>query len=101
MAVPVLSDELTKNSFALAGAARKAGLRASVYLGSSGKLAGSSSGRRTAERGGASIYGTAEWEACVVTVRDMVSGEQQKVPVDNVVSYLAGASRARAEAADG
>jgi histidyl-tRNA synthetase len=99
--VPVLSDELTKNSFALAGAARKAGLRASVYLGSSGKLSKQLKWASDAGARWCLIYGTAEWEACVVTVRDMVSGAQQEVPVDDVVSYLAQASRVQAEAADG
>jgi histidyl-tRNA synthetase len=101
VAVPVLNDELTKNSFALAGAARKAGLRASVYLGSSGKLSKQLKWASDAGARWCLIYGTAEWEACVVTVRDMVSGAQQEVPVDDVVSYLAQASRVQAEAADG
>ena len=100
MAVPVLSDELTKNSFALAGVpeGRAAGVGVS---GSSGKLSKQLKWASDSGAGWCLIYGTAEWEACVVTVRDMVSGERQKVPVDDVVSYLAGASRARAEAADG
>ena len=98
MAVPVLTEGLATQSFALAGAARKAGLRASVYLGSSGKLGkqlkwASDQGARWCL-----IYGNAEHEACVVTVRDMASGEQREVDVDDVISYLAEAEASRAEA---
>jgi histidyl-tRNA synthetase len=99
VAVPVLDDELATQSFALAGTARTAGLRASVYLGSSGKLGKQ---LRWASDQGARwclIYGKAEREACVVTVRDMASGEQREVPVDDVASYLAQAARSPAEAA--
>ncbi len=96
VAVPVMSDEFASQSFALAGAARQAGLRASVYLGASGKLGkqlkwASDQGARWCL-----IYGTAEHEACVVTVRDMASGEQREVDVDDVADYLAQASRAEA-----
>ncbi|HEX9623532.1 MAG TPA: ATP phosphoribosyltransferase regulatory subunit, partial [Streptosporangiaceae bacterium] len=101
VAVPVLSDELATQSFALAGAARSAGLRASVYLGSSGKLGkqlkwASDQGARWCL-----IYGTAEYAARVVTVRDMASGEQREVPMDDVVDYLSEVSRPAAEALGG
>ncbi len=73
-------------------AARGAGLRSSVYLGSSGKL-----GRqlRWASEQGARwslIYGTAEDEAGTVTVRDMRSGEQTPVAVGDLGGYLARAA---------
>lgn len=89
-AVTVLSDELAARSFALAAAARAAGLRASVYLGASGKL-----GRQLkwASETGARwclIYGSAEDAAGTVTVRDLDSGEQAAVPADELTSYLAG-----------
>jgi histidyl-tRNA synthetase len=89
VAVTVMSEEFAARSFGLAGAARAAGLRASVYLGSSGKL-----GRqlRWASDQGARwclIYGSAEQEAGTVTVRDMRSGEQTAVAVGEVGSYLA------------
>jgi histidyl-tRNA synthetase len=90
VAVTVLSDELAARSFALAAAARAAGLRASVYLGASGKL-----GRQLkwASETGARwclIYGSAEDAAGTVTVRDLDSGEQAAVPADGLTSYLAG-----------
>jgi histidyl-tRNA synthetase len=89
VAVTVMGEEFAPTSFGLAAAARSAGLRASVYLGSSGKL-----GRqlRWASDQGARwclIYGSAEEEAGTVTVRDMRSGEQTAVAVGEVGSYLA------------
>jgi histidyl-tRNA synthetase len=92
VAVTVMADELAAVSFALAAAARAAGLRASVYLGSSGKL-----GRqlRWASDQGARwclIYGRAEDESGRVTVRDLRSGEQVVVPASDVGSHLARAA---------
>ncbi|HYK31049.1 MAG TPA: histidine--tRNA ligase [Streptosporangiaceae bacterium] len=89
VAVPVLSEDLATQSFALASQARAAGMRASVYLGASGKLGrqlkwASDSGARLCL-----IYGNSEREAGTVTVRDMVSAEQTSVPIDGVASYLA------------
>ncbi len=98
VAVTVLAEELAGRSFGLAATARAAGLRASVYLGSSGKL-----GRqlRWASDQGARwclIYGSAEDEAGTVTVRDMDSGEQDTVPVGDLGGYLAEqATAARAQ----
>ena len=92
VAVTVMAEELARQSFALAAAARAAGLRSSVYLGSSGKL-----GRqlRWASDQGARwclIYGTAEDEGGTVTVRDMRSGEQTPVAVGDLGGYLARAA---------
>jgi histidyl-tRNA synthetase len=92
VAVTVMAEDLAEPSFALAATARAAGLRASVYLGSSGKL-----GRqlRWASDQGARwclIYGSAEDEAGTVTVRDMRSGEQAAVPVGDLRGYLARAA---------
>ncbi len=88
VAVTVMAQEYAGQSFGLAAAARAAGLRASVYLGSSGKL-----GRqlRWASDQGARwclIYGSAEDDAGTVTVRDMDSGEQAAVPAGDLGGYL-------------
>jgi histidyl-tRNA synthetase len=88
VAVPVMSGDLAPQSFLLAAAARSAGLRSSVYLGSSGKLGkqlkwASDQGARWCL-----IYGASEHEAGAVTVRDMTSGEQAPVPWDDVAGYL-------------
>ena len=85
-----MDERHAPRSFAFAAAARDAGLRASLYLGSSGKLGrqlkwASDTGARWAL-----IYGNAEEEAGVVTVRDMTSGEQTAVPLGGLGDYLAG-----------
>ena len=84
-----MDERHAPRSFAFAAAARDAGLRASVYLGSSGKLGrqlkwASDTGARWAL-----IYGNAEEEAGAVTVRDMTSGEQTAVPLSGLSDYLA------------
>jgi histidyl-tRNA synthetase len=89
VAVTVMGVPYAARSFGFAAAARAAGLRASVYLGSSGKL-----GRQlkwASDQGArwALIYGGAEEEAGTVTVRDLGSGEQTAVPVADLGSYLA------------
>jgi histidyl-tRNA synthetase len=92
VAVTVMDEQFARQYFGLAAAARAAGLRASVYLGSSGKL-----GRQLkwASDQGARwclIYGSAEDEAGTVTVRDMDSGEQAVVPAAEIGGYLARAA---------
>jgi len=89
VAVTIMGPEYAQRSFALAGVARTAGLRSSVYLGSSGKL-----GRQlkwASDQGArwALIYGGTEQEAGTVTVRDMDSGEQAAVPVPDLAAHLA------------
>jgi histidyl-tRNA synthetase len=88
VAVTVMGEELAAASFDFAATARAAGLRASTYLGSSGKL-----GRqlRWASDQGARwclIYGGAEADAGTVTVRDLRSGEQEPVPVGDLGDNL-------------
>src|SRR6266705_975330 len=95
VAVTVLGDDLATRSFALAAAARSAGLRASVYLGASGKLGrqlkwASDTGARWCL-----IYGSEEDAAATVTVRDMDSGVQSAVPAAELTSHLASLGPAR------
>ncbi len=88
VAVPVLAHDLAAQSFRLAGIARAAGLRTSVYLGSSGKL---SKQLRWASDSGARwclIYGSAEHAAGAVTVRDLASAEQRQLPLADLPDYL-------------
>jgi histidyl-tRNA synthetase len=92
VAITVMQTELAVESFGFAAAARAAGLRASVYLGLSGKLGrqlkwASDSGARWAV-----IYGEHEHGAGVVTVRDMRSGEQFQVPAADLRDFLARAA---------
>lgn len=96
-AVTNLGAGLTTPSFALAAQARAAGLRASVYLGASGKL--SKQLRWAVEQGArwCLIYGSAEHDAGTVIIRDLASAEQEAVPVPEVAGYLSGrAARGRA-----
>jgi len=88
VAVMVMGEPYVRQSFGFASAARAAGLRASVYLGSSGKLGkqlkwASDQGARWSL-----IYGGTEHEAGIVTVRDMVSGEQAAVPAADLGAHL-------------
>src|SRR5580704_13769892 len=88
VAVTVMGEELAAASFDFAATARGAGLRASVYLGSSGKL-----GRQLkwASDQGARwclIYGSTEAEAGTVTVRDLRSGQQEAVPIGDLGANL-------------
>lgn len=88
LAVTVMRPELSAEAFGFAAAGRAAGLRSSVYLGSSGKLGrqlkwASDSGARWCL-----IYGEQEHEAGAITVRDMSTGEQASVPADNLPGYL-------------
>jgi histidyl-tRNA synthetase len=97
VAVTILGEEFAPRGFAFAADARRAGLRASVYMGSSGKL-----GRQlkwASDQGArwALIYGRQEEEAGVVTVRDMDSGAQAAVPAGELTGYLA--EQAAADAA--
>ena len=94
VAVTVMRPDLAEPSFAFAAATRRAGLRASVYLGSSSKLGrqlkwASDSGARWAV-----IYGDQEHEAGVATVRDMRSGEQLQVPVTELGEFFTQTARA-------
>jgi histidyl-tRNA synthetase len=89
VAVTVMDQRYAGRSFAFAAAARSAGLRASVYLGASGKL-----GRQlkwASDQGArwSLIYGGTEEEAGAVTVRDMTTGQQSMVPVGELADYLA------------
>ena len=91
VAVTVMRPDLATESFALAAAARSAGLRASVYLGSSGKLGRQLKWASDVGAGFCLIYGDQEHAAGTVTVRDMRTGEQVQVPAADVAAHLAGA----------
>jgi histidyl-tRNA synthetase len=92
VAVTVMRPDLSTQSFAFAAAARRAGLRASVYLGSSSKLGRQLKWASDTAARWALIYGEQEHEAGVVTVRDMRSGAQVQVPAADLGAVLARAS---------
>jgi histidyl-tRNA synthetase len=89
VAATVMDQRYAARSFGFAGAARAAGLRASVYLGTSGKLGRQLKWASDAGARWALIYGAAEEEAGTVTVRDMTTGEQAAVPIPDLTGYLA------------
>jgi histidyl-tRNA synthetase len=88
VAVTVMDADLAPASFGFAADARAAGARASVYLGSSGKLArqlkwASDEGARYCL-----IYGRSEQAEGRVIIRDMVSREQAAVPSGEITERL-------------
>lgn len=88
VAVTVMSPELATDSFRLAADIRRTQRRTGIYLGSSGKFAkqmkwASDQGARYAV-----IYGTAERDANMVTLRDMTTGEQVQVPYAEAAAEL-------------
>ena len=94
VAVTVLRGDLAEQSFAFAAAGRSAGLRASVYLGSSGKLRTQLKWANDTGARWCVIYGEREQQAGFATVRDMRTGEQTEVPAGELAGYLAAAARA-------
>ncbi|HEY7324684.1 MAG TPA: histidine--tRNA ligase [Streptosporangiaceae bacterium] len=92
LAVTVLRPEVAAQSFAFAAAGRGAGLRSSVYLGSSGKLRTQLKWANDTGARWCVIYGEQEQQAGVATVRDMSTGEQVQVPADDLGEYLARAA---------
>jgi histidyl-tRNA synthetase len=72
----------------LAGEIRAQGLRTSVYLGSSGKLVKQLKWANDQHARSVLIYGPDEQQVREVTVRDMESGEQTRVPLADVAAYL-------------
>lgn len=72
----------------LAGEIRTVGLRAGVYLGSSGKLAKQLQWANDHHARVVLIYGPEEQKIGDVTVRDMESGEQTRVPLAEAAAHL-------------
>jgi histidyl-tRNA synthetase len=72
----------------LAGEIRAQGLRTGIYLGSSGKLAKQLKWAHDQHARTVLIYGPDEQQTREVTVRDMQSGEQTRVPIAEVGTYL-------------
>ncbi|MBV9162785.1 MAG: histidine--tRNA ligase [Pseudonocardiales bacterium] len=79
----------------LAGEIRTLGLRTGVYLGSSGKLAKQLQWANDQHARSVLIYGPEEQKTGEVTVRDMESGEQTRVPLPEAATHLRSAVRSR------
>ena len=72
----------------LASEIRARGLRTGIYLGSSGKLTRQLKWAHDQHARMVLIYGPDEQKTREVTVRDMESGEQTRVPLTEVAAYL-------------
>jgi histidyl-tRNA synthetase len=88
VAVTVMGEQQAADVFRIAGELRTAGLRTAVYLGGSGKLGRQLKWANDQRADFAVIYGPDEQAAGEVTVRDMNSGEQTRVPVPDVADHL-------------
>ncbi|WP_019812992.1 histidine--tRNA ligase [Saccharomonospora saliphila] len=87
VALTVLGAEETV--MRLASELRGAGLRTGVYLGTSGKLAKQLKWANDQRARTVLIHGPEEQAEGVVTVRDMTTGDQTRLPVTEVVTHLA------------
>ncbi|MET9712965.1 histidine--tRNA ligase [Nocardiopsis alba] len=74
----------------LASELRTRGLRVGTYLGSSGKLGKQLQWANAQNARFAVIFGSEEQESGEVTVRDMISGDQSRVPLSQVSADLRG-----------
>jgi histidyl-tRNA synthetase len=90
VAVTVIAEDTAAEVMGFAARLRDAGLRTEVYLASSRKLAKQLKWAADRKARFALIYGAADKEAGVVTVRDMDSGEQAQVPPDELAAHLTG-----------
>jgi len=88
VAVTVMGEEQAAGAFRMAGALRAAGLRTAAYLGGSGKLGRQLKWANDQSAAYALIYGPDEQATGEVTVRDMASGEQTRVPEAELVAFL-------------
>ncbi|GDY33233.1 histidine--tRNA ligase [Gandjariella thermophila] len=87
VAITVLGAEADLT--ALAAALRSAGLRVGVYLGSSGKLAKQLKWANDQRARFAVLYGRDEQADGAVTIRDMHSGDQERIAFTQAAAYLA------------
>jgi histidyl-tRNA synthetase len=94
VAVTMLAPDLAAHSFRFAAAGRSAGLRSSVYLGSSSKLRTQLKWANDSGARWCVIYGQQEQQAGLATVRDMRTGHQAQVAARDLAGYLTTAARA-------
>ena len=90
VAVTVMDDGAARDAMEFAAPLRRAGLRTEVYLGSNRKLARQLKWAAGRQARVTLIEGEQERAVGVVTVRDMDSGEQQRVPRDQLTVLLRG-----------
>jgi histidyl-tRNA synthetase len=88
VALPVLGPETEPALLRLAGQLRADGLRVGVYLGASGKIAKQLKWANDQNARYTLLLGPKEYAENVVTVRDMVSGDQEQVPLDAAAAHV-------------
>ncbi len=88
VAITVLDQAYAPELFAMTASLRASDLRVACYLGGSGKLARQMKWANEQRARYCLIYGRDEKAANEVTVRDMSSGDQVRVPVAGIAPYL-------------
>lgn len=88
VAMTVLSEDAGQALLELAGALRREGLRVGVYLGSSGKLAKQLKWANDQRARLAVLFGRQEQADGVITVRDMLTGDQEQVAISEAAVRL-------------
>jgi histidyl-tRNA synthetase len=88
VALPVLAEEAGPALLRLATQLRAAGLRVELYLGGSGKIAKQLKWANDQRARYAVLLGPRELAENQATVRDMTSGEQHQVPLDEASDWL-------------
>ncbi|RKS79386.1 histidyl-tRNA synthetase [Actinomadura pelletieri DSM 43383] len=90
VAATVIAEDTASEVMGFAARLRDVGLRTEVYLAASRKLAKQLKWAADRKARFALIYGAADKDAGVITVRDMDTGEQAQVPTDELAAYLTG-----------
>lgn len=93
VAVTVIAEDTASEVMGFAAQLRDAGLRTEIYLAASRKLAKQLKWAADRKARFALIYGASDKEAEVITVRDMDSGEQTRIPASELAAHLEGFRR--------
>ncbi|WP_119728051.1 histidine--tRNA ligase [Thermomonospora amylolytica] len=89
VAVTVMNEEFATDAIGFVNGLRRAGLRAEIYLGASGKLSKQLKWAADRRARFAVLQGAKEHADGEVTVRDMETGEQERVSVTGLFAHLA------------
>jgi histidyl-tRNA synthetase len=90
VAITLIDQDGAGDLMALAAELRRGGLRVELYLGASAKLAKQLRWAADRRARHALIYGPVEREAGEITVRNLDTGEQDRLPFGDVAPYLKG-----------
>jgi histidyl-tRNA synthetase len=90
VALTVMGEDFLADTARFASGLRRAGMSVEIYLGTSGKLAKQLKWASDRVARFVVLYGASERAEGVATVRDMASGEQERVPVSGIIAHLHG-----------